>query len=74
MWEYTDKVNDHFRNPRNVGAVENPDGTRGIRLHLDLSGEIPWPLSVNCQAPLILKQAPRSRVRASAFFVTPGPN
>jgi len=26
MWEYTDKVNDHFRNPRNVGAVENPDG------------------------------------------------
>lgn len=26
MWEYTDKVNDHFKNPRNVGAVENPDG------------------------------------------------
>jgi len=26
MWEYTDKVLDHFRNPRNVGAVENPDG------------------------------------------------
>ncbi len=26
MWEYTDKVSDHFRNPRNVGAVENPDG------------------------------------------------
>ncbi len=26
MWEYTDKVNDHFRNPRNVGVVENPDG------------------------------------------------
>jgi NifU-like protein len=26
MWEYTDKVTDHFRNPRNVGAVENPDG------------------------------------------------
>lgn len=26
MWEYTDKVNDHFRNPRNVGEVENPDG------------------------------------------------
>jgi len=26
MWEYTDKVDDHFRNPRNVGPVENPDG------------------------------------------------
>jgi len=26
MWEYTDKVKDHFFNPRNVGEVENPDG------------------------------------------------
>ena len=26
MWEYTDKVTDHFKNPRNVGAVEHPDG------------------------------------------------
>lgn len=26
MWEYTDKVTEHFKNPRNVGAVENPDG------------------------------------------------
>ena len=26
MWEYTEKVNDHFMHPRNVGAVENPDG------------------------------------------------
>lgn len=26
MWEYTDKVLDHFRNPRNVGSIENPDG------------------------------------------------
>src|SRR3989337_2896358 len=26
MWEYTDKVKDHFFNPRNVGTIENPDG------------------------------------------------
>jgi len=24
--KYTDKVMDHFRNPRNVGSIENPDG------------------------------------------------
>jgi NifU-like protein len=26
MWEYTDRVLDHFRNPRNVGVVNSPDG------------------------------------------------
>ncbi len=26
MWEYTEKVKDHFMNPRNVGEIENPDG------------------------------------------------
>ena len=26
MWDYTDKVLDHFKNPRNVGVVEKPDG------------------------------------------------
>jgi NifU-like protein len=26
MWEYTDRVMDHFRNPRNVGVIESPDG------------------------------------------------
>lgn len=26
MWNYSDKVKDHFYNPRNVGEIENPDG------------------------------------------------
>ena len=26
MWEYTDKLKDHFFNPRNVGEIENADG------------------------------------------------
>ena len=26
MWDYTDKVMDHFFHPRNVGEIENPDG------------------------------------------------
>jgi len=26
MWEYTDKVKEHFLNPRNIGEIENADG------------------------------------------------
>lgn len=26
MWDYTGKVLEHFRNPRNVGTIEDPDG------------------------------------------------
>ena len=26
MWEYTDKVKEHFLNPRNVGELDAPDG------------------------------------------------
>lgn len=26
MWDYTDKVLDHFRHPRNVGVIQDPDG------------------------------------------------
>jgi NifU-like protein len=30
MWEYTDKVREHFLNPRNVGEVEDPDGVAEV--------------------------------------------
>lgn len=30
MWEYTEKVKEHFLNPRNVGEVENPDGVAEV--------------------------------------------
>jgi len=30
MWDYTDKVKEHFLNPHNVGEVENPDGVAEI--------------------------------------------
>ncbi|MGB5686036.1 MAG: Fe-S cluster assembly protein NifU [Candidatus Electrothrix sp.] len=30
MWEYTDKVQQHFMQPQNVGEVENPSGTGNV--------------------------------------------
>ncbi|MFA6714047.1 MAG: Fe-S cluster assembly protein NifU [Victivallales bacterium] len=30
MWDYNDKVMDHFLHPRNVGEVENPDGVAQV--------------------------------------------
>ena len=30
MWDYGEKVLDHFRNPRNVGSIEHPDGTATV--------------------------------------------
>jgi len=36
--EYSDRVVDHFRNPRNVGDMENPDGMG--RVQNDACGDI----------------------------------
>lgn len=30
MWNYSDKMMDHFRNPRNVGKIDNPDGSATV--------------------------------------------
>jgi len=30
MWDYSDKVKDHFLHPRNVGDIQNPDGTAEV--------------------------------------------
>ncbi|PID44025.1 MAG: Fe-S cluster assembly protein NifU [Proteobacteria bacterium] len=30
MWDYTEKVNEYFQNPQNVGEIENADGTGDV--------------------------------------------
>lgn len=30
MWEYTDKVREHFLNPKNIGEIEDPDGVAEV--------------------------------------------
>lgn len=47
--EYSEKVMDHFTNPRNVGEIENPSGVGTVgnakcgdimRIYLDIDGDI----------------------------------
>ena len=33
MWEYTNKVYDHFRHPKNVGEIKNPDASADVGKH-----------------------------------------
>jgi NifU-like protein len=30
MWDYTEKLKDHFTNPRNVGVIQEPDGVGDV--------------------------------------------
>ncbi|HNT97726.1 MAG TPA: iron-sulfur cluster assembly scaffold protein, partial [Elusimicrobiales bacterium] len=30
MWQYTEKVYEYFKNPKNVGEIENPDAVGEI--------------------------------------------
>lgn len=56
MWEYTDKVMDHFRNPRNVGVIEDADGV----------GEV-GSMACGDALTLYIRVDPQGRIRDAKF-------
>jgi len=46
MWEYTDKVQEHFLHPRNVGEIENPSGTGDVG-SLACGDALKWTLKID---------------------------
>lgn len=56
MWEYTEKVMDHFRNPRNVGVIEDADGV----------GEV-GSMACGDALTLYIKVDPQGRIRDAKF-------
>ncbi len=56
MWEYTEKVMDHFRNPRNVGVIEDADGV----------GEV-GSMACGDALTLYIKVDPEGRIKDAKF-------
>lgn len=61
MWQYSDKVFEYFRNPKNLGEIENPDG-RG-EVGSDACGDL---------MQLTIKVDPKTKVITDAKFKTFG--
>lgn len=56
MWNYTEKVMDHFRHPRNVGKIENPDGVGTV-----------GSLACGDSLTLMFKLGPDKRIKEAKF-------